>query len=106
MRVELLQKLNHRIALDTQLISEQEERIEKLKREGHETAEAEEILDALEEALEDAMAERDTALRAIEVDYLTDDGEPPLRDTDGPFGGSPAGARKFLDLLASSGLRE
>jgi hypothetical protein len=105
MTVALLQKLNQRIALETRLIGEQKERIKELKREEHETAEAEEVLDALEETLEDTMTERDTALRAIEVQCLADDGEPPLRDTDGPFGGIPAGARKFLDLLASSGLQ-
>ena len=59
MKVDLLQKLNQRIALETLRIGEQKKRVQELKREGHDTAEAEEILDALEDALEDIMAERD-----------------------------------------------
>ena len=101
MQTDQLQKLNQRIAQDTQLINEQKVRIKELEREGHETAQAEEVLDALEETLEDTTAKRDTALRAIEVQCLA--GEDIFRDTDGPFGGIPAGARKFLH--ASSGLR-
>ena len=100
MQTDRLQKLNQRIAQDMQLINEQKARIKELEREGHETAQAEEVLDALEEALEAAMAERDTALRAIEMQCLT--GDYYLPDTDGPFGGIPVGARKFLH--ASSGL--
>ena len=94
MKVDLLQKLNQRIVLETQRIGEQKKRIQKLKREGHDTVEAEEMLDALEEALEGTMAERDRALRNVEM-------EPPLTDTDGPFGGIPVGARKFLDATST-----
>ena len=101
MQADLLHKLNQRIALDMELLKEQKARIEELKREGQETAEAEEILDALEEALEVDIVERETALRAIEVQYLTPDNVPSPSDTDGPFGGIPAGARRFLDVIAS-----
>ena len=99
MKVDLLQKLNQRIVLETQRIGEQKKRIQKLKREGHDTVEAEEMLDALEEALEGTMAERDRALRNVEMECLT--AEPPLTDTDGPFGGIPVGARKFLDATST-----
>ena len=104
MQADLLHKLNQRIALDIELLKEQKARIEELEREGHETADAEAILDALEGALEVDIAERETALSAIEVQYLTSDKVPPLSDTDGPFGGIPAGARRFLDVFASSSL--
>ena len=41
MQIDQLQKLNQRIARDTQLIIEQKARIKELERDGHETAQAE-----------------------------------------------------------------
>lgn len=101
MQIDRLQKSNQRLARLTQLISERKAFAE-LKRNGQVVEPG--ALDALEEALEDAEAERDTALRSIEAQCLTGNEEPFVPDTDGPFGGIPVGARKFLQ--PSSGLQD